>query len=143
MASENPALTIYSKFTPRHIFYTSIKHWYVFVVIISVVLAVKFYILRYSPRIYQTQSSIYLKGDKKMPAGSENFIMGMSMLNSSKSIQNEMEVLNAYKLIQQTVRTLNLEVSYFVFGKIKEGELYKSSPITVQLDSTFNNTQGI
>lgn len=48
-----------------------------------------------------------------------------------EDVANEIKILRSTKMIEETINKLNLDVSYFISGLLKTGEVYKRVPFTV------------
>lgn len=124
-------------------YYLSYWKWFILSVIICFVLGTLY--IRYSTPIYKASIKIIVKDDKKGGILSElDVFTDMQTLGKVKSnVDNEIEILKSRKLSVQTVKNLNLNVQYFVEGRIKKIELYDKSPIKVDFSEMpvefFNN----
>ncbi|MBS5613183.1 MAG: hypothetical protein KHX29_03760 [Prevotella buccalis] len=56
------------------------------------------------------------------------------MMSNSTGIDNEMEILSSLNLAEQTVKDLKLYVKYTSEGRVRDMVIYKSQPISVDLD---------
>ncbi len=59
----------------------------------------------------------------------QNIIASGSGLSGGKAMDNEIQILKSLSLLENVADELNLRVSYFRIGQIKESELYMDSPI--------------
>ena len=107
--------------------------WFVLSVLVAIVLA--FIYLRYTPKVYQINSSIILKDakDNRMRPTSGLFA-GMDMMGVVNNVDNEIEVLRSKSIIKGTVDELNLHTAYIVEGRVKSVDLYKESPLIVKME---------
>lgn len=55
--------------------------------------------------------------------------------SSYEKISNEMRVIKSYDLIEKAVSKLNLDVSYYIVGRLKTTEIYESKPFQVVVSS--------
>ena len=55
--------------------------------------------------------------------------------SSYEKISNEMRVIKSYDLIEKAVSKLNLDVSYYIIGRLKTTEIYESKPFQVSVIS--------
>ena len=107
--------------------------WFVLSVLVAIVLA--FIYLRYTPKVYQINSSIILKDakDNRMRPTSGLFA-GMDMMGVVNNVDNEIEVLRSKTIIKGTVDQLDLHTSYIVEGRVKSSDLYRESPLIVKME---------
>lgn len=112
-------------------------HWKWFVLGVLAAIGIAFIYLRYSTPNFVANASILIKDNKKAGLSTEleafkdlGIVGGGSMNNTD----NEIEILKSRKIIGNVVDALNLEVSYYVSGRVIKSEVYKSnSPISVRL----------
>ncbi|MFM7016577.1 MAG: polysaccharide biosynthesis tyrosine autokinase [Bacteroidota bacterium] len=48
-----------------------------------------------------------------------------------EEIANEVKIIKSTKLIDETIKKLNLDIGYYIEGRIKTGEVYKGTPFNV------------
>ena len=106
------------------------KNWLWFVISLTVFLSLgALHILRTAP-VYQREATILVKDARKGSAASELAafadIAGMS---TRRSVDNELYVLQARRLMVEVVNRLGLTISYAAKGTFRAVELYKNSPI--------------
>jgi tyrosine-protein kinase Etk/Wzc len=116
-----------------------LRYWYLFVIggILGLG-AAYFYCLYYTVPQYSISSTILLKVDKNdTDAGA---LGDLGVMNSSKNINNEIEVLYSASLMQRVVSELGLTTGFLVEGRVKDEEVYgKDVPIKV-IVSHFDST---
>ena len=89
--------------------------------------------LRYATYEYITTASIQIQEDKKSSQLSELSALqnyGLFSTNFGK-IEDEAQILKSRTLIEQVVKELKLNMSFFVKGKIKDQEVYLNPPINI------------
>lgn len=108
-------------------------HWKWFAFSVFVFVLGAFLYLRYSSNVYKATSVVMLKDDRK--GGALNELLMFSEMSSfsgvKNNVDNEIEILRSRTLTENTIKALNLDVSYFSEGRIKSFEIYKKSPIKV------------
>ncbi|WP_027377383.1 GumC family protein [Kaistella palustris] len=90
--------------------------------------AAKIY-LRYAQPQYYTKTSLKLresKGNSSTLSDLKNLGMGVS---GDNELQGETTIIVSKPILETVARNLNLGVSFFSLGKIKEVELYRDSPL--------------
>jgi hypothetical protein len=65
-------------------------------------------------------------------AGDEKFQQLFSSSNT-KNIQSEIEYLRSRRLMERVVKALQLNLSYYGVGSIREQNIYRSSPVALQI----------
>jgi len=110
------------------------RYWYLFVLGVLTTLVLAFVYLRYATSYYETKSTIIIKDEKRGGGAAELAAFAdlsfFSNLYSDK-IESELVILSSKTLITETVKELNLNVSYFIKGAIKTTELYDYIPFKV------------
>ncbi|MDR3184290.1 MAG: polysaccharide biosynthesis tyrosine autokinase [Prevotellaceae bacterium] len=83
---------------------------------------------------YRVQASILIKDDKKMGAGAGvSMLEELDLFSSKKVVENEIEILRSYTLMEEVVKDLNLQVSYTVRNGLRRKELYEDSPVKIEV----------
>lgn len=108
-----------------------LKYWYFFLIsTLFFFIAAKVY-LRYSTPIYQSSSEIKILDDNassfKLPTSGINFFGRPS----KKGLDNEIEMIKSYQLMERVVNNLNLTTSYYSVGLFTTVELWNNQPFTV------------
>lgn len=119
-----------------------ISYWYLFAIGIIIALVIGFIYNRYTPKVYQVSSSIYIKEDK-MTVDPTSMMTGLTF-KSSNNIANEIAILKSFSMKERVLNELEFfNVSYFNTGNISTTELYKRTPFYVELDYDTLQTVGI
>lgn len=114
--------------------------WFVIGVILCVLGA--FLYLKFTTAEYSTTASIIIKDEKgKNPASQMEAFTDMGLLGGmgAESIENEIGILKSKTLMTQTVKALNLNITYFKESTLKTEEVYLNTSFQVnllQLDET-------
>jgi len=128
-------------------------HWKWFVLGGILVLTLAFLYLRYATPQYNVSAVILIKDDKKSGVSAELAAFeDLGVLGgSSQNIDNEIEIIKSRKIFGDVIKNLELNISYFTQGRIKESEVYINTPIKVgflkkeenfyRLDSAFSITK--
>ena len=107
--------------------------WFLLAVLIS--LSGAFIYLRYTIPTYTATTSILIKDNNKSGISSELAAfedLGIIGGGSSNNPENEIEILKSRKIIGKVVDELDLEVSYFTEGRVKQSEEYTNKPISIE-----------
>lgn len=112
-----------------------LMHWKWFVASVIICLAVAFVYLRYTTPVYKVTTKIMIKDNKKGGYTSEMVALeDLGFLSSTGGIDNEIEVLQSKSLMKDVVMDLKIYTTYFEKGSIGKTDLYKSSPILVDVE---------
>lgn len=110
-----------------------IFHWplYLLVFIISTIAAYLY--LRYTRPVYSATGEIYIKEDKGNSSGGQSILADLDMFSSNKIVENEMEVIKSPLILEDVIRENKFNVKYFLKGKVLNLELYKKSPLQLNI----------
>ena len=121
----------------RELLFKYLIHWPWFVGTVIVCLIAAYVYLYIATPVYNISATVLIKDDKK--GGSSNNVAGLDelglsgLITSSQSIDNEIEVLRSKTLVKEVVNYLNLYVTYQDDDQIPSKELYKTSPVQVNM----------
>jgi tyrosine-protein kinase Etk/Wzc len=138
----------------KEVTFKHLSYWKWFACSFVLALIVAFFYLKLQTPQYKIQSSIQIKEDKK-DAGQDDLIKQLNMFTSEKGVDNEIEVLKSFTLMDKVVTALNLNVHYFEahppvltfngFPRLnfnpressddyfRDKELYNQSPVTLEV----------
>src|ERR1700733_3824013 len=98
----------------REILFKYLRHWKWFVLSLIVFLALGFIYIKITTPLYQIETDLLIKQDKNTPSASgDDILKSLNLFSSDKIIDNEIQILKSYSLMEKIVKTLGLEVSYF------------------------------
>lgn len=117
----------------KQLVYIFLNNWYLFAIGAVVALVAAFLVNRYTTNIYQARGTVIVKDGRTVDPTS---IMTSGNFNSSQNLDNELAILKSYRLRERVVKKMGAEVTYMGKGRIKDNELYKSSPFTVEFDNS-------
>ncbi|MBW8683723.1 GumC family protein [Chitinophaga rhizophila] len=103
-------------------------HWPLYLIVLLVATAGALIYLKYARPRYMSTAKLYLKDEKKN--GEEtDLLKSLSLFNSGKNIENEMEVLKSPILIEKVIRDNRFNVRYFTKGAFRNEEIYDQNPL--------------
>ncbi|WP_316835593.1 polysaccharide biosynthesis tyrosine autokinase [Pedobacter nutrimenti] len=117
----------------NQLFTRCIKYWYIFLISVIICIGVAYAYLQTTVPFYKVSSTLLIQDDAK----GDGLLKGtafsdLNMFRSSKTVENEMEVLRSKDLIYKVLYDLGLEVKYSYRLPFKKKELYgKTLPIQV------------
>ncbi len=116
-------------------------HWQWFALGVSVCLLLAFLYLRYTIPQYQASTTILVKDEQKGGMLSElSAFSDMGIGGGMKSnLDNEIEILKSRKLVESTVKKLNLNTALIVKGSVVDREIYQEAPIEVYFADKTNH----
>ena len=92
-----------------------LRYWYWFALGVILALIGAYIYLRYTPKIYSSSAKIkILDKSKGIELPSSAFIFNRSNIN----LENEIEILKSYRIIEEVVKQLDLTVEYYEEGTV-------------------------
>ncbi len=113
--------------------------WFLSGAIISIILA--FLYLRYVTPKYIATATIMIKDNKKSGISAELAAfedLGIIGGRSSNNPDNEIEIIKSRKILGDVVTELNLNIQYIKEGRVKNSELYNTSPIKFNINNPLS-----
>lgn len=111
-----------------------VLYWYWFVISVLFCIGAALLYLRYQAPVFQSSTKILIKDDKSKPTGADMTLDQLGIISNSNGFENELEILNSTAVATRAVKKLKLYVNYTIEGRISEAELYKNSPILVDME---------
>lgn len=118
-------------FDLRLFFLKYLRYWYWFVLALITTLGGAYLYLQYAIPIYKVSATLLIKDEKKGSSSSNEILKELDMFSGSKIVENEIEVLKSKVLAEKVIDDLNLTVSYYKEGWLRDAELFKQSPVTI------------
>jgi tyrosine-protein kinase Etk/Wzc len=118
-------------FDLRLFFLKYLRYWYWFILTLMLAIGGAYLYLQYAVPIYKVSATLLIKDEKKGSSSSNDILKELDMFSGSKIVENEIEVLKSKVLAEKVIDDLNLTVSYYAEGWIRDAELFKKSPITL------------
>ncbi|MBS1509686.1 MAG: polysaccharide biosynthesis tyrosine autokinase [Bacteroidetes bacterium] len=113
---------IISKFVP---------YWPLLLLMILLCMVGAYLYLRYATPVYEAAATILIKSDKTGTNDNEA-LQTMTLIQSNKDVDNEIEVLSSRSLMETVVKKLCLYAPLYQKGQIKTGDAYVTSPIVIE-----------
>ena len=140
MENQNPNITTATEnediarrtITFHEVFSKSISNWFWFIISITIFLGVGvFYLLSTSP-VYNREATVLIKDARRGSAASElSAFADIAGISTRRSVDNELYVLQARRLMMEVIDRLNLTVNYTIKSGLRTNTLYKNAPIDV------------
>jgi capsular exopolysaccharide synthesis family protein len=89
--------------------------------------------LKYEKPMYMSSAKLYLKDEKKGGGEEMDALKSLSLFNSGKNIENEMEVLKSPILVEKVIAANGFNIRYYVKGTVKNEEIYNRPPLTIRV----------
>lgn len=105
--------------------------WFLLSILLSVTCGILY--LRYTLPVHSAQASIIVQnreGNNNSGPGMGYSDLGLLNGLGSGSMEKEIAILNSKRLMENVVRALNLNIQYFIEGKVHTIEIYKDLPFS-------------
>lgn len=106
-----------------------LKNWYWFVLFLTLSVGMSVVYLYKAPQYFGAEAKILITPQKN--AFQDALTESLKSGPTREEIANEMEILTSSSLINEVIVDLNLDISYFIVGRIRKGELYTGIPFKV------------
>lgn len=130
MNVQNKALHIEEENLIQKLFLKYLPYWPLFVFAVILALASGWLYLKFSVPIYEANAKLIIKDEKKGNEESK-ITESLNQISSKKIVENEIEVIQSRKLMQDVATKLNLFTSISQKEAFKTKSAYISSPVRV------------
>ncbi len=130
-----------ASFNMKELIYKYLKHWPWFLISVVFCIILGLIYLRYASLSYESVAKIKIIDESKEM---NMAVDALSIINGGASninMDNEIEVLKSYRLLNQVASELNLDFSFFEKGNIKKTQIWNAPLVltkTVLEDSLIN-----
>jgi len=112
-------------------------YWKWFLLSVIAFLAMAYFYLRKSPRIYNAEAKIQiLDPTSGIELPSQSFVFKRSSIN----LENEVNAITSYPIVEKVVRELHLNYTFFAKGRIKTTEI-KNFPLPFEYQDSISKKQ--
>jgi capsular exopolysaccharide synthesis family protein len=109
-----------------------LRNYKLFIAGIIIALGLAYIVNRFSIPVYKISSSVLIKEDTKQSGGRDvNDYLNSSLFKINQNFQNELWVLKSSPVIEQTIRDLDLSVSYYRKEGFQYFDAYKNAPFHI------------
>ena len=122
-------------FDLNEILFSYLKKWHYYVLCLLLLLPIAYVVNFFSSPVYYFESKLLINEKESNTIFTEGFIPDLNILMSSKSVDNEQEILLSRDLIRQVIEELKLNVDYYQIGNFKRRKVYRERPFTVVFDT--------
>lgn len=130
-----------SIFNLQFIYSSFIINWKWFLVSVLICFGIAAIYLRYATPVYRATASILVKDDtENRQSRSIKNTATLGIVTNSSGFENELELLKSKSLAIEAVTDLKLYTSYRLEGRVKDHLIYRTQPITVDMDMPHLNT---
>ncbi len=120
----------------RSLLFRTLRNWYLFPLCLFLTLSIAFLYLRYTHPVFLVETDILNRATAEEQISSSLFgELAATTAITQNLVEDEIQVLKSRNLLEEVVKTLQLEVQYFSRGRVQDFDLYpyiKRSPILVE-----------
>lgn len=119
-------------------------HWYWFILFIVLGIAAAWLFLRYATPTYNIKAKILVQDEQKgsnIPG--QEVLEQLQMFGAKSNVDNEVEILQSRSLMEQVVKNLQLNVSYWYDNGLNEKELFRQLPFQVRWQSLRDSLKAV
>ena len=123
----------------RMIWSIIVLNWYWLIISAVVCVGLALTYLRYQHPVYQSSAKILIKDDNNTHKGGSGQGMSIDQLGiitNTNGFENELEIITSTSVATRAVKALKLYVTYTIEGRVSSAELYKTSPVLVDLEES-------
>jgi capsular exopolysaccharide synthesis family protein len=132
--SESPNFNLQEENDFKKITELILRNYKLFIAGIIIALSLAYLVNHFSIPVYKISSSVLIKEDKNQSGDSDaNNYLNSSLFRMNQNFQNELWVLKSSPIIEQTVKNLDLSVSYFRKKGFQYLDAYKNAPFHIAL----------
>ena len=131
-----------SLFDFRTIYSMFVLNWQWFLLSLFIAACAVLIYLRYTPSIYQVSAKMLIKDEDQRQRRSANMLANMQdlgFMTNSAGIENEVEILDSRLLARDAIVDLKLYTEYYSQGRLTKHLIYRTQPVTVDLDTATLN----
>ena len=93
--------------------------------------------LRYQPNVYRVATKVLIKDEENKRYSSNDLMQSpMGFITNSSGFDNEIEILSSAAVATRAVKSLKLYVRYTMEGRVRDADLYRNSPIVVDIEES-------
>lgn len=112
-------------------FFVYLRYWHYFLISVVICFFVVKYYLNHTVSLYESKAKVKIIDDSK-----NSFILpntATSLFAKNKvNLDNEIEVIKSYRLLEQVCKSLNLNNQYYNVGYLNNVEIWKNRPFTIE-----------
>lgn len=119
-------------------FHRFVSHWHLFLISIGIAAIGSYFFIKYTTPLYSVMGSVLVKDASSNinPFKSEGFDYGSYARNIN--LTNEIKIFSSKRLIEETLKNIDWQVSYYIEGKVRTSQLYKFKNFKVSFSDSNN-----
>lgn len=118
-----------------------LEKWYLFAIFVVLALVIAFFVNRYAAPRYEATASLLIKTNNGMMSNLDMTTMFRG--NGNEDFQNAIGTIQSYTITKQTLKAMNMYVSYYQQLNFRYNDIYTDCPFEVMLDITKPQPTGL
>ncbi len=125
-------------FDYRQLWSIVLLNWYWFVLSVIFCVGAAYAYLRYTHSVYQVSTKVLIKDEvnNKRMGGSDMMQEQLGIISTTSGFDNELEIIKSAAVASRAVKRLKLYTIYTEEGRIRDNELYRNTPVVVDLEES-------
>lgn len=107
-----------------------VPYWPLFLLAIAIAIGIAYAYIRYATPIYEATATVIIKDEKKGNEESK-LVESLDQISSKKIVENEIEIIQSRKLMEDVVRALGLYAPIYEKGDVHDVLAYTKSPVSI------------
>jgi capsular exopolysaccharide synthesis family protein len=107
-----------------------VPYWPLFLLAIFIAFAIAYTYIRYATPIYEATATVIIKDEKKGNEESK-LVESLDQISSKKIVENEIEIIQSRKLMENVVTSLGLYAPVYQKGDVHDILAYTKSPVSI------------
>jgi capsular exopolysaccharide synthesis family protein len=107
-----------------------VPYWPLFLLAILIAIVIAYTYIRYATPIYEATATVIIKDEKKGNEESK-LVESLDQISSKKIVENEIEIIQSRKLMENVVTSLGLYAPVYQKGDIHNILAYTRSPVSI------------
>lgn len=117
----------------RPFLYRYLRNWYWILLSTFFFIGLAWMYLSYAPEVYKVKGSLLIRSDDRTGMTPEDFVFSELGFGETANLENELQILKSYPVLNQVIDSLNLEFNYIKKEGFKSTDLYDTSPIQASI----------
>jgi capsular exopolysaccharide synthesis family protein len=119
----------------RKIFRLLLQHWYLFIIFFPLSLGAAWLYHQNTLPVYRASITMLFKSDQQRTFSSSVLVEGFGTTPEMRGFENQSFIIRSNRLVRRAVDRLDFGVSYYIKGRLKDTEIYKTQPFEIRFDS--------
>ncbi len=107
-----------------------LPYWPLFLLAVIIAIGIAYTYIRYATPIYEATATVIIKDEKKGNEESK-LVESLDQISSKKIVENEIEIIQSRKLMEDVVRNLGLYAPIYEEGDVHDILAYTISPVSI------------